>query len=233
MHEAESNKTVSSIILEYTGGKLSVLFEVLKSENWASISLFYRNALKHSEERFFFTDMCEKTMIEVQKSELMHDIINCKTLSLLLLYTTKTFSPKSTRKQYSVCVHVCVCFFAGAIYIYIYIFNFFICFTAKTKNVIIMKENNEKLHRSYRVYPSWIDKWSKVAGCTLPISSCYLHAKHDWEPGHHHPHPFRSPSADSNVFLPLKLLIPKNIIYVCLHSQIPCLNHDPGQNHFL
>ena len=199
MHEAESNKTVSSIILEYTGGKLSVLFEVLKSENWASISLFYRNALKHSEERFFFTDMCEKTMIEVQKSELMHDIINCKTLSLLLLYTTKTFSPKSTRKQYSVCVHVCVCFFAGAIYFFFLISSSVL---QLKQSIIIMKENNEKLHRSYWVYPSWIDRWSTVAGRTVPISSCYLHAKHDWEPGHHHPHPFRSPSADSNVFLP-------------------------------
>ena len=95
-----------------------------------------------------------------------------------------------------------------------------------------MKET-EKLHRSYRVYPSWIDKWSIVAGCTVPISSCYLHAKHDWEPGHHHPHPFRSPSADSSVFLPSKLLIPRNIIHVCLQSQIPCCHHDWGQNLFL
>ena len=169
-------------------------------------------------------------MKEVQKSEFMHDIINCKTLSLLLLYTTKTFSPKSTRKQYSVCVHVCVCFFAGAIYFFFLISSSVL---QLKQSIIIMKENNEKLHRSYWVYPSWIDRWSTVAGRTVPISSCYLHAKHDWEPGHHHPHPFRSPSADSNVFRPLKLLIPKNIIHVCLHSQIPCLNHDPGQNHFL
>lgn len=32
LYEAESNKSISSIILGYTGGKLSVLFEVLKSE---------------------------------------------------------------------------------------------------------------------------------------------------------------------------------------------------------
>lgn len=48
------------------------------------------------------------------------------------------------------------------------------------------------------------------------ISSCYLHAKRDWEPDHH-PHPFRSPSADSNAFLPSKLLIPRNSIHaVCI-----------------
>ena len=32
LYETESNKSISSIILEYTGSKLSVLFEVLKSE---------------------------------------------------------------------------------------------------------------------------------------------------------------------------------------------------------
>ena len=80
LYEAESNKSISSIILGYTGGKLSVLFEVLKSEIWASFSLFFQEYIEAFRRKFFFvfTDMCEKTMKEIRDSELMHDIINCK-----------------------------------------------------------------------------------------------------------------------------------------------------------
>lgn len=61
LYEAESNKSISSIIFGYTGGKLSVLFEVLKSEIWASFSLCFQEYIE-AFRRKFFSDMCEKTM---------------------------------------------------------------------------------------------------------------------------------------------------------------------------
>ena len=60
MYEAESNKSISSIILGYTGGKLSVLFKVLKSEIWPSFSLFFSGIYWSIQKKAFFTDMCEK-----------------------------------------------------------------------------------------------------------------------------------------------------------------------------
>ena len=71
-----------------------------------------------------------------------------------------------------------------------------------------------------------------VAGCAFHVSTWYTHPKCDWEPDHYHSHPFRSLSVESSVFLPLELLIPRNIIDVCPHSQIPC-HRCVGQNCFL
>ena len=137
MHEAESNKTISSIILGYTGGNSVFFFEVLKSEIWASFSLFFRNVLKHSEERVFYWYVWENN--EGSTEEWIHAWHNKlqNFESVLLLYTTKTFSPKSTRKQYCVFVCVSVCVFLCWCHFF---FNFFICFTAKTKNIMIWRK---------------------------------------------------------------------------------------------
>ena len=38
-----------------------------------------------------------------------------------------------------------------------------------------------------------------------------------WKPDHHHPNLGGLPSPDTNVFLPLKLLFLRNLLYYCVH----------------